>query len=319
MLRSLPPPSPKRRRRPLRTIQALPTLITAGNLIAGIVALSYLLDAAGATTAAVAESFRVKAAWMIFLGMICDALDGRIARLMKTSSAFGAQLDSLADMLTFGAVPAILAKGLLGVAFPSLPGKVAVALVAVYALGAALRLARYNTESAAVAAGAGAHVTRIFRGLPSPAAAGTVAALVVLRHEYQLHGLDWAILIACPVLGCLMISRLPYSHVMNRYVDAPAGLPFVIALAVLAFLGIAYFEATVAGLFVLYALTGPVVAFVGRLTGKFGWAFREDEDEADADAPELPDPEDPADADPTAPSGRKSDEGFAGDEEREQA
>jgi CDP-diacylglycerol---serine O-phosphatidyltransferase len=281
VLRTFPPSRPWRRRRPLRTIQALPTLITAGNLIAGILALSYLLDAAGAASAAAAESFRVKAAWMVFLGMVCDALDGRIARLMKTTSAFGAQLDSLADVVTFGVVPALLAKGLLGTEFPSLPGKVAVALVAVYALGAALRLARYNTESAAVAAGAGAHVTRIFRGLPSPAAAGTIAALVLLRHEYQVHGLDWAVLVATPVLGCLMISRFPYSHVMNRYVDAPAGLPFVIALAVTAFLGIAYFEATVAGLFVLYALTGPVVALAGRLTGRFGWAFQEDEDEAD--------------------------------------
>jgi CDP-diacylglycerol--serine O-phosphatidyltransferase len=300
VLRSLPPAGarPSRRRRPLRTIQALPTLITAGNLIAGILALSYLLDAAGATGAA-AEAYRVKAAWMVFLGMVCDALDGRIARLMKTTSAFGAQLDSLADVVTFGAVPALLAKHLLAAEFPSLPGKVAVALVAVYALGAALRLARYNTESAAVAAGAGAHVTRIFRGLPSPAAAGTVASLILLRHEHAVHGIDWAVLIGCPVLGALMISRLPYSHVMNRYVDAPAGLPFVIALAITAFLGIAYFEATVAGLFVLYALTGPVVALVGRLTGRFGWAFREDEDEADeadvlpsAEAPDAGLPED---------------------------
>jgi len=280
MLRPLrdPPPRPPRRR--LRTIQVLPTLVTAGNVLAGILALSYLVDAAGATGVA-RDQLVVKACWMIFLGMACDALDGRIARLMRVTSPFGAQLDSLADMITFGAVPAILAKTLLVGAFPTLPGKVALAFVAVYALGAALRLARYNTESAAVAAGAGPHVTRTFRGLPSPAAAGTVAALVLLQHEYGLHWLDWAVLLACPILGALMISRLPYSHVMNRYVDGPGGLWFVVIAAIAIFVGVAYFEATVAGAFVLYALTGPLVGLAARLSDRFGWALREEDDEQD--------------------------------------
>ncbi len=280
VLRPLPPPGRPRRRR-LRTIQTLPTLITAGNLLAGVLALSYLVDAAAATGAA-RTALQMRAAWLVFLGMACDALDGRIARLMRVASPFGAQLDSLADVVTFGVVPTLLAKTVLSEAFPALPGKVALALGVVYALGAALRLARYNVESAAVAAGAGAHVTRTFRGLPSPAAAGTVAALLLLRHEYALHSLDWALLIATPALGLLMISRFPYSHVMNRYVDGPGGLAFVVLLAVTAFLAIAYFEATVAGLFVLYALTGPLVALFGALTGRLGWAFQEDADE-DAD------------------------------------
>lgn len=309
MLRPLPPVPPgPRRRHPLRTIQALPTLITAGNVLAGVLALSYLLDAAAADGPA-RETFRVKACWMVCLGMICDALDGRIARLMRTSSAFGAQLDSLADMVTFGMVPAILAKGLLTDTFPGLPGKVALALVAVYALGAALRLARYNAESAASAGGGGTHVTRIFRGLPSPAAAGAVVSLVLLKHEYGLHGIDTAVLIGCPILGLLMISRFPYTHVMNRWVDGPAGLVFVVVLAVTAFLAFAYFEATLAGLFVLYALTGPIAALAGHLTGRLGWVFREDEDEQDVPDPLLPDPllpdpdlPDPGLPDPAAPA-----------------
>lgn len=286
MLRPLPPRP--RRRNPLRTIQTLPTLITAGNLLAGLLALAYLIDAAGRPGPA-GEALRVKAAWMIFLGMVCDALDGRIARLMRASSPFGAQLDSLADVVTFGIVPALLAKSVLGASFPALPGMVAMAVVAVYALGAALRLARYNTESAAVAAGAGPHVTRTFRGLPSPAAAGTLASLFLLRHEYGLHGLDWAVVAAAPVLGLLMISRLPYSHVMNRYVDGPGGLAFVLVLGATALLAVAYFEATVAGIFLLYALTGPLVALVGLLTGRLGWAFHEEEDEDEPAGPALSD------------------------------
>lgn len=289
MLRPVPIP-PRRRRHPLRTIRTLPTLVTAGNLLAGVLALSYLMDAA-ASTGAAHTAFQVKAAWMVFLGMACDALDGRLARLMRVTSPFGAQLDSLADVVTFGVVPAVLAKVVLSESFPSLPGKVALAIVVVYALGAALRLARYNAESAAVAEGAGPHVTRTFRGLPSPAAAGTVAALFLLRHEYGIHSLDWALLLSLPLLGLLMISRFPYSHVMNRYVDASGGLLFVVALAVTGFLAIAYFEATVAGVFVLYALTGPLVAAFGALTGRLGWAFREDEDEDGEE--DVDDPADP--------------------------
>ncbi len=305
MLRPLPPapPRPLRRRR-LRTIQVLPTLVTAGNLLAGILALSYLVDAAGATGAA-RDVYIVKACWMVFLGMACDALDGRLARLMRVTSTFGAQLDSLADVVTFGAVPAILAKTLLVSAFPGLPGKVALGFVAVYALGAALRLARYNTESAAVAAGAGPHVTRTFRGLPSPAAAGAVAALVLLQHEYGLRWLDWAVLLACPILGALMISRLPYSHVMNRYVDAPGGLGFVVVAAVAILVGVGYFEATVAGAFVLYALTGPVLGLAAVLSDRFGWAWREEDDEQDLPLP-------PAEEPSLEPTSEPPDEGAAG-------
>ncbi len=309
MLRPLPPaprPSPKRRR--LRTIQVLPTLVTAGNLLAGILALSYLVDAAG-TVGQARDAYIVKACWMVFLGMACDALDGRLARLMRVTSTFGAQLDSLADVVTFGAVPAILAKTLLVSAFPGLPGKVALGFVAVYALGAALRLARYNTESAAVASGAGPHVTRTFRGLPSPAAAGAVAALVLLRHEYTLHWLDWAVLVACPILGALMISRLPYSHVMNRYVDAPGGLGFVVVAAVAILVGVGYFEATVAGAFVLYALTGPILGLAAVLSDRFGWAWREEDDESDL--PPLP--QEDATLEPSGgTTGEPTDEGAAG-------
>lgn len=291
MLRPLPPPS-RPRRRPLKHIQVLPTLVTAGNLLAGVLALSYLMDAAR-VVGPERDAYVIKATWMVFLGMLCDAFDGRIARWMRVTSPFGAQVDSLADMVTFGVVPALLAKAVLDEGFPMLPGRVALAMCAVYTLGACLRLARYNVESGAVAAGAGPHVTRTFRGLPSPAAAGTVAALALLQHAYGLHWMEWGVMIATPLLGLLMISRLPYSHVMNRWVDAPGGLGFVIGIAVALFLMVAYFEATVAGVFVLYVLTGPVIALAGMLSDRFGWAFQEEEDEQD-----LP-PEGPLEADET--------------------
>lgn len=292
-----PAPSSRPPRRRLRVVKVLPTLVTAGNLFCGVLALSYLVDAAKAPPAQ-QEAFVVLAAWMVFAGMACDALDGRIARMMRVSSPFGAQLDSLADVVTFGATPAVMAKALMVTSGTDLPARIAMGLVALYAVGAALRLARYNTESAAVAAGAGAHVTRTFRGLPSPAAAGTVAALVLLKHEYGLPWMDWAVLLSCPVLGVLMISRLPYTHVMNRYVDRGAGLGTVVLAVVAIWLVISFFEATVAGLFLLYVLSGPAVALAALASDRFGWALREDEDEG---AP----PEDEEEAPVVEPPGRQ--------------
>lgn len=284
-LRHLPPTRPRRRRRrTLRTIQVLPTLITAGNLVAGLLAISYLVDAAGAE-AARADALAVKAAWLLFLGMFLDTLDGRIARMTGTTSDFGAQLDSLADVVTFGVAPALLAKSILTPAFPLLTGKLIFGLCLVYVLGAALRLARYNVESERTKAAGVRHVTRIFRGLPSPAAAGVVASLVLLGHEYAVHGwlgetLHWVLLGVPPVLGLFMISRMPYSHVMNRYFDAQRAHPVtVVLLLLLVYLVVEHFVETVTALFSLYALSGPLLTASHRLFGWPVWAEQEEEDE----------------------------------------
>lgn len=282
-LRSLSDAQGRRRRR-LKTIQVLPTLITACNLLAGVLALSYLIDASGIADVVAQERLMLKAAWLIFVGMFCDALDGRIARLTRTSSPFGAQLDSLADVVTFGVAPALLAKSVLALAFPALASKFLFSLCLVYVTGAALRLARYNVESARVESDDVAHVTRIFRGLPSPAAAGVIAACVLLHGE---QGLRWSesgwlsagLVGLTPVLGLLMISRMPYSHLLNRYFDGSQPLLRVLVLIATAFLGIAYFEWTVAGLFVLYAASGPVLTLLERLSGWPEWVEREEDDE----------------------------------------
>jgi CDP-diacylglycerol--serine O-phosphatidyltransferase len=268
----------------LRTIQVLPTLITAGNLVAGLLAISYLVDAAGAD-AARAEALAVKAAWLIFLGMFFDALDGRIARMTGTTSDFGAQLDSLADTVTFGVAPALLVKSILTPAFPLLSGKLVFGICLVYVLGAALRLARYNVESERTKESGIRHVTRIFRGLPSPAAAGVLASLVLLGHEYQVHAwltetLHWVMLVGPPLLGLFMISRMPYTHLLNRYFDAQRAHPvIVVLLLVLVYLVVQHFVETVTTVFVLYALSGPLLTASHRLVGRPRWAEHEEEDE----------------------------------------
>jgi CDP-diacylglycerol--serine O-phosphatidyltransferase len=261
----------------------LPTLVTAGNVLAGVLALSYLMDAWGQPAGSPErQALWVKAAWMVFIGMVCDVLDGRIARLTGAASTFGAELDSLADVVTFGVTPALLAKSVVQDAF-QLPSKAVTALVAIYAIGAALRLARYNVESARTSRPG--HVTMVFRGLPSPAAAGVVVSLLLLKHDLsKRHGfewpwLDWAFLVAAPVLGLLMVSRFPYPHLVNRWLTgrrSPLAIVFLAVALVAVFLET---EAAAAVLFAGYALSGPVLRLTSVAIGRPRWATDEAEDE----------------------------------------
>ncbi len=297
-----PPASPPdddhphaRKGRPrLIAVQVLPTLITLGNVLSGFLAISYVADAWGhplgsAVESAARETLYVRAAWVIFLGMLCDTLDGRVARLTGAESAFGAELDSLADMVTFGVAPALLGKSVAQDAFGHLHPKLATLLAMIYVLGAALRLARYNVESARVSTPG--HVTKVFRGLPSPGAAGVIASVVLLRHEYgERFGLgtwlEWGITAGLPLLGLLMISRFAFPHVMNRYF-AGARSPFAIVLLLLAVvLVVEEPHAALAAIFVGYAVSGPLLAASGRIFGRPRWAVDEaDDEEDDEDAP----------------------------------
>jgi CDP-diacylglycerol--serine O-phosphatidyltransferase len=284
----LTPLPPARRRRPrILSISVLPTLLTAGNALAGVVALSYLMDAWGQPAGSDRrEHYWVMAAWMVGLGMLCDLLDGRVARLTGSASAFGAELDSLADVITFGVTPALLAKSLISEYFHVHP-KWAVALVAVYAIGAALRLARYNVESARTEHPG--HVTRVFRGLPTPGAAGVIAALVLLRNEFNLHWLDWGFLVGAPVLGLLMVSRFPYPHLVNQWLSGRQSPVALVLLVPTLYVAIQYPEATLAALCVGYALSGPFFFLTGLLLGRPRWATDEEADEEEDDEAAPPD------------------------------
>ena len=274
-------PRPPRLRRPrLQTILVLPTLITTGNLLCGVVALTKLQQAAAVSEMSGQVALGVAAAWLIFVGMFCDALDGRIARLTNSTSAFGAQLDSLADVVTFGVTPALLSRTLLAATFPDLHPRLLTALVVLYVVGAALRLARYNVESARVSEEAQGHVTMVFRGLPSPAAAGVIASLVLLHGEYAVPYIDWTLLLVTPLLGLLMISRFPYPHVANRFLEGQRALVSVVFLVVTIFVAVNFFHETIAVAFLVYAASGIVLYGVARVTGRPTWVFREDEDEA---------------------------------------
>jgi CDP-diacylglycerol---serine O-phosphatidyltransferase len=276
-VRPLLPLPPRRRKRPrLLTIQVLPTLVTLGNVLAGVLALSYLIDAWGASGDARGRLW-AQAAIAILAGMVCDALDGRVARLTGAASSFGAELDSLADVVTFGVAPALLAKSIAQASLPDLSPRVATMLVIVYTIGAALRLARYNVESNRVAEPG--HETRVFRGLPSPGAAGVLATLALLHVDYGFESIAIALLASAPLCGVLMVSRLAYPHVVNRWLTAAQSPVAILLLLVSVFVGIHYPALSLGTLFIGYALSGPVIWGVKLLLGRPRWADEEDEDE----------------------------------------
>src|SRR5262245_30934846 len=301
--------APRRLHRPrILAFQALPTLVTLGNVLAGLLAISYLVDAWGKPVGSPEqEHLWAKAAWVIFVGMVCDALDGRVARLTGTASAFGAELDSLADVVTFGVAPALLAKSVALATLAAGSGALSVAWISprllmifamIYLVGAALRLARYNVESLRVSVPG--HVTRVFRGLPSPGSAGVIAGLVVFRGEYGAYvpWLPWVLFAAMPALGLLMISRFPYPHLVNRLVGEKLSPLAILVLVIAVFLTIERPEAVLGAGFVAYALSGPFIRLLRLVFARPRWRYEEDEDE-DEDPAIVVDEAETARDDPT--------------------
>ncbi len=226
----------------MRRVHLLPNLITLANAFCGLLALAKGIDALTLSTPSSAVFYQKMetACLLVFLGMVFDSLDGLVARITRAHSAFGAQLDSFSDALTFGVVPPLLAKILIEHE-GELSGTIGNSRLhflaaASFSLMAILRLVRFNLES-----DHDEEAHSAFRGLPSPAAAGAVAStiwlyLILRRPElenvegtptpmHRLLGwmqdvnwapvLDWVpALLVCllPVLGILMVSRIHYLH-----------------------------------------------------------------------------------------------------------
>jgi CDP-diacylglycerol--serine O-phosphatidyltransferase len=223
----------------------LPNLFTTAALFAGFFAIVQAMQG----------DFE-RAAMAIFIAMVLDGLDGRVARLTNTQSAFGAEYDSLSDMVSFGAAPALV---MYEWALRDL-GRLGWIAAFIYCAGAALRLARFNTTL---------EVTdkRYFQGLPSPAAAALVAGLVWVMIESGIPGPDvrW---LGCAVTifaGVTMISNVRFYSFKD--VNLKKSVPFF-AIAAIA-LGFALVslspEIALFGFFVLYGLSGYVMAAIGLL------------------------------------------------------
>lgn len=220
-------------------IYLLPNLLTTAGLFAAFYSI----------VAAMKGQFEV-AAVAIFVAMVADAFDGRIARLTNTQSAFGGEYDSLADMVSFGVAPALVVYSW---SLHSL-GKLGWLAAFVFTAAAGLRLARFNTQIGVVD-------KRYFQGLASPSAAGVVASIVWFGHDFAIPGNAVNVLIAfiTVAMALLMVSNVRYYSFKD--IDFRGKVPFIaVLLVVLVFVGISIDPPLVLLLgFAIYALSGPVL------------------------------------------------------------
>ena len=234
------------RRKRSRGIYLLPNLFTTAGLFAGFYSI----------VAAMGGRYEA-AAIAIFVAMIMDGLDGRVARLTHTQSDFGAEYDSLSDMVAFGLAPALV---MFEWSLSDL-GKLGWLACFIYTAGAALRLARFNTQIGVVD-------KKFFQGLASPAAAACMAGLVWISDFYEGKGpsLSWLALVLTISLALLMVSNIRYYSFKD--LDLRGKVPFVaILLIVLVFVLISLSPPQVLFFgFLLYVLSGPVLT-ISKMRG----------------------------------------------------
>ena len=231
-----------------RGIYVLPNLFTTAALFCGFFAI----------VKAMSGSFE-QAAVAIFVAMVLDGLDGRVARMTRTQSAFGAEYDSLSDMVSFGVAPALVAYAW---ALKDM-GRLGWIAAFIYCAGAALRLARFNTTLEVMD-------RRYFQGLPSPAAAAVVAGFlwVMIDKNVEVEDVRW---LACGLVifaGISMVTNIRFYSFKDFNLRRSVPFMFVVAIA-LGFAVVSY-EPPVAlfGLFVAYALSGYMLALTRTIRSR---------------------------------------------------
>ncbi|TGG91976.1 CDP-diacylglycerol--serine O-phosphatidyltransferase [Natronospirillum operosum] len=235
-------PEARKRR---RTVYLVPNLLTTTALFAGFYAI----------IAAINGNFS-NAAVGIFVAMVFDGLDGRVARLTHTQSEFGANYDSMSDLIAFGLAPALVAFLW---SLESLD-QVGWGAAFVYTAAAALRLARFNVQLGSVD-------KKYFIGLASPAAAAMVAGTIWAFNDMGFEGNDlaWLMVVLVPGLGCLMVSNIRYYSFKDF--GLRGSIPFTaVLLVILAFVVVAVDPPIVLLLlFIAYAASGPVMEVWRRM------------------------------------------------------
>jgi CDP-diacylglycerol--serine O-phosphatidyltransferase len=269
------PRSPSRR--PRRAAYALPTLFTAGNIFLGFIAIIRAIE--GALFGASGQlgqnpNFEV-AAKAIGVAVVLDGLDGRIARMTNTCSDFGREMDSLADVITFGIAPAVLAFtwGILFVKGGGfLPDHRAGYFIAfLFLLCGAARLARFNVQTNPVPKNPGRPDRKYFVGLPIPAAAGLVAAIVYASDsvpvEWWVISAAWLALLA--LLSFLMVSTWRYPSFKEITLSGPRSPLTVIFFGALIYLIWNYSQPVLLALSSLYVATGIAIRAGGIIRRRF--------------------------------------------------
>jgi CDP-diacylglycerol---serine O-phosphatidyltransferase len=268
--------------RPIRTIAVFPTLLTLGNLICGffaiVVAARIVKPGAENLAAQIANDAHdlMVSGWLIFLAMVFDALDGYVARLARSTSDFGAQLDSLCDVVSFGVAPGFLMVKMCP-RFTFAHDQAVWIIAAAFAACAALRLARFNVETT----DDDEHL--YFSGLPSPAAAAVIAGFAIMFFKLRQdlgplkETVDGWLQFFVPFFGLfvasLMVSRIRYPHLPNRVLRGQRSFGHVVAVLfffVVIMVARGYAMAIAATAFALY---GPIYLAWGK------WVERRKQDE----------------------------------------
>lgn len=228
-------------------IYLLPNLFTTASLFSGFYAI----------VAGMNGHFE-NAAIAIFVSMILDGLDGRVARATNTQSAFGAEYDSLADMVAFGVAPALVAFTW---NLQSL-GKLGWVATFIYVAGAALRLARFNTQIGSVD-------KKYFVGLPSPAAAAVVAGFIWALHTFEpSKALTLFTMVVVAGAGVLMVSNVLYYSF--KEINIKRRVPFAALLVMVLIFAVIALEPSLVllGGFLVYAVSGPFTALLRKRNPK---------------------------------------------------
>jgi CDP-diacylglycerol--serine O-phosphatidyltransferase len=252
----------------VKKIAIIPTLLTLGNAACGFAAIAI---ASKTETPAETGSNLAISGWLIFGAMICDALDGYLARISKSASDFGMQLDSLCDAVSFGVAPAFLLIRMgPGWEMPHLH-QMLYMIAGLYMVCALLRLARFNVQSNLDPAGG-----KRFRGLPSPGAAGCLASLAIvpadLAQKWPIfrdpetvrQAIALVSLVGALAVALLMVSRVPYPHLTKQILRGRKPFRHLVQVILVAFVIVLIRDFVLLLLFWVYAFGIPLRYLLAR-------------------------------------------------------
>lgn len=243
-------------------IYLLPNFFTAGNLFFGFIAIIRCIQAKYVVDdIELVDDYYMQAVWAIFAAFVCDALDGRVARLGGRESLFGKEFDSIADMVSFGVAPAMMVFILILSPTDNYPffRNVGWLIGFIYLLCAGVRLARYNVITHPLLCEAEHDPDIHFTGLPVPVCAGFIAALVLVLLEADLS--QWSILLPILMLmiAYLMVSNVPYPSFKqidwHAHLNLKTFLFIVVCLVSILFI---FREYALAPIFLAYIFYGPI-------------------------------------------------------------
>jgi CDP-diacylglycerol---serine O-phosphatidyltransferase len=257
----------------VKKIAVLPALLTLGNGLCGFVAITFASKITTVVDPIEDDVNFAWAGWFILFAMVFDMLDGYVARLTKTASDFGGELDSLCDVVSFGIAPAFLLLKL-GPGWTLNPflHQLVLGIAALYFACTAIRLARFNVENDP---DPGSH--KRFRGLPSPGAAGCLAALAILRGQFPAtlearindldphathHVVTRIVEIASPIgaliVALLMVSNIPYPHLTGRIFRGKKHVGHLVQVLLAAFILLMFRSLAPLLVFWIYAFVFPL-------------------------------------------------------------